>query len=48
MKIILEGKPEEIKNVLQAIGGSKEHINKYISLDGKVKDIPKDFLDQRS
>jgi hypothetical protein len=25
MKLTIEGKPEEIKNVLQAIGSSKEH-----------------------
>jgi hypothetical protein len=27
MKLTIEGTPREIKNVLQAIGGSKEHEN---------------------
>lgn len=30
MKLTIKGTPEEIKNVLQAIGGSKEHGTKKI------------------
>jgi hypothetical protein len=34
MKLTIEGNTEEIKNVFQAIGGSKEHIqeNQYLSI----------------
>ncbi|MCI1700028.1 hypothetical protein [Liquorilactobacillus nagelii] len=31
MKLTIEGNTEEIKNVLQAIGGSKEHEENYVA-----------------
>lgn len=41
MKLIIEGNTEEIKNVFQAIGSNKEHIqeNQYLSV-GIVRGYP--------
>lgn len=39
MKVTIEGTPEEIKNVLQAICGSEEHEERFMpeDADGKRK-----------
>lgn len=44
MKVIVDGEPEEIKKLLNAIGGSKEQLIKISSLDGhRLKELSKRY-----
>ncbi|QYH53401.1 hypothetical protein [Liquorilactobacillus nagelii] len=45
MKLTIEGNTEEIKNVLQAIGGSKEHKKIFKPSDNKKsqRNIPNPY-----
>lgn len=44
MKVTFEGKPKEIKKLLNAIGGSKEQLIKISSLDGhRLKELSKRY-----
>ena len=40
VELIIKGKPEEIKNVLQAIGSSKEHSELLLNI-GNPSEYPK-------